>query len=295
MKVREIIVEDTTSEKELTNIARTIMQDCGPYLQQIDNKPLSYGLFRGIGIGEFFTEVACPKNREPRDSDFGAHKIADEWFFKNTRIKFRSNAVFATGDMIEANSYGDAYRIFPIGNFSICWSPLAKDMTNEVFPNCEEDDYNTKRQWKSALFKDIATLKYQTTDIKEAIISDNEIMINCQSVYLLRVDEDDRQDITVLKYIEQFEGDHPPERPSSQIPANSARITSLTHQISELQKAIKNKAPIIKNFEDNRKSFPPGTDYTEYEIKNYGYFVQLRAQEEKELAGMQSELSRISQ
>lgn len=294
MKVIEIINEDA-SEKELINIARTIMRDCGPYLQQIDNKPLSYGLFRGIDISDFFTKTTCPKNREPRDSDIGAHKIADEWFFKNTGIRFRSNAIFATGDMQSADEYGDTYRIFPIGNFTICWSPLAKDMTNEVFANCEEDDFNTKRQWKAALFNDLAALNYQTTDVKEAIISDNEIMINCNMAYLLRIDEDDWQDIEILKYIEQFEGDHPPERPASQIPANSARITSLAHQIYELQKAIKRKAEIIKQFEDRRKTFPPGTDYNEYEINNYEFFVQCQAKEEKELAAKQSELSRLTQ
>ena len=264
MKIHEILTEDI-SENELINIARAIMKDCGPYLSMIDNKPLTYGLFRGSDAEDesLLLTQRCPRNRPPRDSTMENHKVADAWFFKNTGIKFRSNAIFAIGDADVAEGYGDVYRIFPKGQFSFCWSPEVKDMTNEVFSNYEIDDFNTVKQFKLALESELLALEFQTTDLKEAIISDNEVMIHCKDAYLLRVDG--HYDQLVLQYIEKTENGQLPQRPESSRPAIVAKIKRIESDIRFLQLNINRKQDVITRIEKKMKT----SELSDFEKREY--------------------------
>lgn len=262
MRIHEILTEGY-SESELISISRAIVQDCSPFLSMIDNKPLTYGLFRGEDTSDESLIVTrrCPKNRRPRDSAIENHKVTDDWFFKNTGIRFRSNAFFAIGDADIASSFGNVYRIFPKGKFTFCWSPDVKDITNEVFSNYEIDDFDTTKQFKAALINELVALEYQTTDLKEAIISDNEIMIHCQEAYLLLADESN--DRLVLQYIEKAINGQLPQRPESARPAIVAKIKSKESDIRFLQLVINRKQSAI-NKADKAQEIVNQNEYDYY-------------------------------
>lgn len=171
---------------------KSVMTDCKQYLNSIDNSPTKYNLLRGIEGKHIFTKLNVRKNRQPRDMPKDIHKLIDDWFLENFGHRYRSNALFATSNFTEIKSadYGTPHRIFPIGDFNFVWSPAAtdlwtateKDMSDFVIKQ-GDDIHKDPELLKDFVDNMMKNLNYQSTDIKKAIKSRNEIMIACDSYY----------------------------------------------------------------------------------------------------------------
>jgi hypothetical protein len=209
MKVAEIILEAVGVKAK--DAAIKILTDCNPYLSQLGD-PSYNKLYRGVRKRlPNFSFQPLPVNRTPLDTPLELHQICDDYFLKKFGIRFRSNATFACNDAIQSTEYGAAHILFPIGEFTICWSPDVSDLTyskvghlemsyyymtvaDPLYPN----SFPTQEFNKEAYAEDvIAVLEdsgYRTDGLQEAIKSKNEVMIHAPDGYYLvksNVDDDD--------------------------------------------------------------------------------------------------------
>ena len=131
-------------------------------------------------------KVKNPKNREPVDTDHNVSSTADKWFEKKFGIKYRSNSLFVTGNLGTAEEYGETVAIFPIGEFSFCWSPKVSDFTYSLIKGSELTDGFDELE-EVTRHMDLAD--YTSTNLIAAIDSGNEIMIHCPAgFYAVTVD-----------------------------------------------------------------------------------------------------------
>ena len=171
--------------------AELIMQNCGPFLRQIKSlkTDILYRGVNGIDTSKLMVKLPCPVNRRPLDTDIDIHIAADEWFLKNTGIKYRSNAVFTTGDSFVASGFGTSVcAVFPKGEFSFCYSKVVGDMTDYLNINTDA----SLPEGIAEISKKLKLGKYkQNLNLRAAIKSGNEIMIHCDSYYAIIIPTSD--------------------------------------------------------------------------------------------------------
>lgn len=157
-------------------IKQTIMRDCKPYLEQIDNNPMRYPLYRGLKKDFVFQKYPVRQDRRPMTMDATDHAYMVK-AFKDAGFKAnRNNSIFCTNSPTMASDYGKLYQVFPIGDFDYTWSEEIWDLFQwlEDNPNVGRNDY-----------PDLVKSYHNSQFFKEAIASGNEIMIACDYVYLL--------------------------------------------------------------------------------------------------------------
>jgi hypothetical protein len=70
--------------------------------------------------------------RRPLHSSIELHNLADSWFEDRFGMRFRSKALFGTGDICATYEYCDDLHgpisIEPVGDYQLCYSPSCKDM-----------------------------------------------------------------------------------------------------------------------------------------------------------------------
>ena len=205
MRANDFLLESTLSAK---TIANKIKKDCASFLQQIVH-PDDYRLYRGVSNGtKVFAKGNNPIDRQPRDTEFVIHDVADQWFAKEFNIKYRSNAVFCTGSYSDAENYGKLYLTFPIGEFRFCWSPKVGDMTylfegaiepSEYYEKTPDHKLNAERyhnvvndiKFRHDIFTTLDKCEYTEDNLPRAISNGNEIMVHCPAgYYMLRVSDD---------------------------------------------------------------------------------------------------------
>jgi hypothetical protein len=181
---------------EVTKLAALLAKDCKPFLQQINNDIHTYTMFRGV-TSTFRTDIniiKCPVNRRSRDTDSTIHHAADDFFFEKFGVRYRSNALFVTGDLDEAGNYGSMmdgkeYIIFPRGAFKFCWSPKVQDFYAASEGSSPRYDGDDEEELTQLLFHWLETLEYKNTDLPSAINSRNEIMLHCTTAYAVDASE----------------------------------------------------------------------------------------------------------
>lgn len=104
----------------IENAAESIARDCQPFLRQLGGNKLP--LYRGMNYSwaqhaDNFIKLPCPVNRAPTGTPMNIHKLCDDWFLKYFNVRYRSNAVFCTGELDRASIYGPVFTVFPIGKF----------------------------------------------------------------------------------------------------------------------------------------------------------------------------------
>lgn len=165
-----------------------IERDCGPFLKESQKAGF---LYRGIQPGgkDLHTQDVdgnklvyivknVRKDRNPRDTSDDMHDALNKWFNDKFGFKARTEAVFAYGgDMFPTTikEYGDTHIIFPIGEIKYVWSPEVEDLYVHLeayeIENPEDAESNLKQ------------LRYQSTDLHEALKYGNEIMVKCDKYY----------------------------------------------------------------------------------------------------------------
>ncbi len=175
MRINEIADMRDPDVKEITEI---LLQDCQPFLNEIDGQIEKHSLYRGMqGVWneDFGKKEVRQHDRETLNTPQHIHDTMNFYFNERFGHPFR-NGVFTTGEKASAGSYGPAYAIFPIGNFEYLWNPKVDDMYNLlILRNFEEIPKLLKK-----LEPD-----FKQTNLKEATTKNLEIMIWCEEYYYM--------------------------------------------------------------------------------------------------------------
>jgi hypothetical protein len=185
-----------SDSNQLDEYFKLIRRDCKPFLELLrknqdvktfrrDMKPL---LFRGMWDKEDFLDKKVRKDRKAKDSgEFVDQKLVDNIFFEKWGIRPRSQGLFTTFSMGQAERYGDVYVVFPKGDFD--------------YVVCESEDYNDL--WLNYMDeagitnKDdipldhidhvVKWLHHYNSNIGSAINYSYETIFLCDSYYAIRV------------------------------------------------------------------------------------------------------------
>jgi hypothetical protein len=209
MKIKELFESTKFITKKQI---QQIYKECSPYFEEVG---FDFNLYRGIKQ-DVFTSNARPnqiadsvyvmtvrKNRIPVDTPQPIHELVDNWMNKRFGEKFRSQSIFCTPYSIAARSYGDAYVILPIGNFSYLWSRKIADLFRELNKKIIEvggDEisinrygdfiYGTGRgvddipkETKQEIEKVLLSFDYTMENLTENL--KNEVMIVCDNFYAI--------------------------------------------------------------------------------------------------------------
>lgn len=135
--------------------------------------------FRGVSE-KYQTDrpsVLSPRrDRRPRNSSYGFHGVADNWFDKRFGIAYRSQGLFLTPNVLSASAYAyslaHVMRVIPIGGYRYCWSPKISDLLFAATRLAEAGAKEVEAYLDSA--------EYRETDLQEAHDSGHEIMLYCE-------------------------------------------------------------------------------------------------------------------
>lgn len=203
--------------KSLQKVQKECSEICDIY------KKTKRFLLRGSNNTYYGYQYLTPReDRRPKDMDSTVHKLLDDAFHKLYGWKPRSQGVFCTSDIMEvSNNYGLPYIIFPVNGFKYIWSSSIEDLYGNEFDSVKwnEMSYNywqskhkssgpvkqtiagwTKdlkkeqaelEDWHTFLIDKIQTivLKYQDTNIEEAIRKRNEVSLKCKGYYMAEYEE----------------------------------------------------------------------------------------------------------
>jgi hypothetical protein len=133
----------TTDDAErIKEILDKAFAKCQPYISaNIDSLASGKNLIRTTGSDPDHTNYGIEKlkirtDRLPRDTSKVVHDMADDFFFKKFGKRYRSSALFCQIPEKFKAYYGhNKFMIFPIGNYTLCFSPTIKDMSLSLDPS----------------------------------------------------------------------------------------------------------------------------------------------------------------
>lgn len=187
---KQYLIEEL-STKEIYDVVEEIITKCKPYLHEI-KEPHNFVLYRGISqlvppTGDIHN---THRDRVPTDTSPSFHKALDDWFFNKFNIRFRShNAMFCSPNKRQAELYGNACAVYPIGKINYIWSPQISDLysyiqrkerSDNVSPKITpEEAYKVINQW----FNEDGVEYYFNTQLTNN--KGNEVMIQVPSFYVI--------------------------------------------------------------------------------------------------------------
>ena len=192
------------ASSNLETIAQTIKNDCKQYLQEINNQPTKYILYRGKGRSEAFFKKEKGRDvnteRTPVTTPKVLHKKLNELFVKKFGWPAR-NGVFTTSNRELAKDYSDhgiPHVFFPIGKYKYVWHPEVDDLFGYLAElDVAEGGLNIEEVSDEEL-KQIVS-EYRDTDLISAIEHNSEVAFNVDSYYILRDTEKGRKVLQILE------------------------------------------------------------------------------------------------
>lgn len=183
-----------TFKQFLKTGSNDLQKKCGPFLEQSGGRPL----YRGYGgkvtaklKGE--REVEIRKDRKPRDSSVYVHDLLNDYFLKKLGTKVRSEALFTTGDIERAQSYGTPHYILPVGNFKYVWAEYKGDPVYDTLrfaTQIKNEMRVTKASEAEAVTKRILDeVTWHTDNLQKAIDSGAEIAILANTAIIIPVEK----------------------------------------------------------------------------------------------------------
>ena len=194
-----------------------LLDHCRPLLSELDAGPDDLDelpIYRGIGAdslqGGVILNVSgerkvgyiqkVRKDRMTRDTHPQLSDLMDDFFEKKFGWRPRRTTVFAYGQQGRADTetYGDLYRIYPMGKFRYIWGEGVRDLTvrlNTIRKGLDirmvndDEKYSDDqvKQFQAAIEKEFGD-KYHSTNLHEAITGHaTEIMIDCNQYLAVRV------------------------------------------------------------------------------------------------------------
>jgi hypothetical protein len=114
MKITDLFKSDQAK------LLDTIQRDCSVYIQQCQQA--KNWLYRGMRHKSTVGPFATPVQRTPKDSEHLATQLFDHMLKKIGATAVRSNSIFVTGDIYQAESYNIAHVIFPKNSAHYTWT-----------------------------------------------------------------------------------------------------------------------------------------------------------------------------
>ncbi len=197
MKLVDICEATDIQHIDIETIKSKILNDCQMYLKNCDDR----FLYRGLNDESSFKPMSIIKHRKdrmPLNTTKLAHDLFDSYTLEKFGWKTRSDTLFVTGDYYRSMDYAydqyNVYLVFPIGNFKFVYSELVDDFYAGVedIPEVEEtiknhQTYIPTEEYRKDVYTFFDTLEYDNTQFESAIKSGNEIMLNCNNYYIIRV------------------------------------------------------------------------------------------------------------
>ncbi len=191
MKISEIIKENSSAGNE---VIKKIDRECSPFLAEVGGWPFIeiHPLWRGMkSQWDGWNVISPPIGRRPRDTPKSIHDALDLLFLEHAGVKYRSDSIFCTGSLTFASEYGNAYAIFPIGEYKYCWSPKYYDLTIALDVagfDVWSSHKNPGTSPNTDLHQFFTEGEYQfNTGIRTAIRNGNEIMLYCAKVIAIDI------------------------------------------------------------------------------------------------------------
>ena len=136
-KFEEYITESNSDPYE---IVKAIYTYCMPFVKEYSRISLDKNittappmLYSGRKKNDAIFKGTVRKNRIPLSTPEHMHNFVDDIFYELFKVRSRSNAIFCINDYLVAKGYGYiAYAIFPIGNYTIVWSPKYADLYQDI-------------------------------------------------------------------------------------------------------------------------------------------------------------------
>lgn len=131
-------------------------------------------LYRGTKKGTLPAYHGRSRNNRRTAATLPDYQVEiDKQFLANGFTAIRSNSIYCTGFIKQANIYtgregdnGAIYMVFPLNGFSFTWSPKVQDLFSDMRRDMAIDE------------RFVPYYEYQDTNLPAAIASDNEIMIH---------------------------------------------------------------------------------------------------------------------
>jgi len=132
--------------------------------------------------------ITTRKDRKPLDTPVDIHNMADDILKEKFGWRPRSESVFCIPKKPDT-FINDAKAIFPIGNFKFIWSPTIKDFFISIYRHHRHifGISSVSIEDKEKLMKELLS-DFTDKNFKDALLSDNEIMIKCDKYYSVRAD-----------------------------------------------------------------------------------------------------------
>jgi len=186
MRSQEFIIENDIVDV----IAQKLKKHCQPYLNAVPNPLTIHRLYRGlqnVDYKDIVKKRVRLDSRVPSDMPLRVHNKVNDYFREQFGEPFR-DSMFATGSQREAEHYGGAYIIFPMGNFTALWAPEVSDMYShfhEIENSWQAGETGVTADWEQEFYELIQTANW-SQDITAGIRSGNEIMVRCSEYIGLR-------------------------------------------------------------------------------------------------------------
>lgn len=191
MRFKKYILESTEDNIKLINA------DCKPFLNDMKSKYKGHYLYSGRRVktvkGEFIKKK-IRTNRKNKDTPFPVHNLINDWFNKKFGFKAKSNAMFCSFNKNTALVFGQPYKIYPIGQYTLLSSNKVRDMIDIVAKACGYEGqgalgakaYKTYPHFMRKEVHEKVLKELDKANYKNKQYNDSEQILHCKEVYLLR-------------------------------------------------------------------------------------------------------------
>lgn len=124
-------VANAKKKKDFLTLLHGILKDCQPFIKEMMKDGEQNFLYSGRGIKmDLWFEGKIRSDRVPKDTNPELHSDLNDFFQKKFGYPVRSSSMFTTVNKHMAQNYGNgnAYIIFPKGNYKYVWSPEIRDL-----------------------------------------------------------------------------------------------------------------------------------------------------------------------
>jgi len=155
--------------------ALEVRKNCQPFLAHCKSDP--FILYRGVDeTDNIIHKDVRLTDRTPLNTPRPAHVQINNYMENNFGAPFR-NAMFCVGDVDSADYGAQPYYVFPTNNFKFLWAQNYK--YGDLFMAWQK----ALRPMGEDLDKFLDYANFSTGNLIEAVQSDNEIMVRCNSYY----------------------------------------------------------------------------------------------------------------
>ena len=216
MRLYKHLTEKSIQEEGIEDFWKLVQKKCKPFLKEwmpIQKTGEMFPLYRGMNEQDA-GEKWVRQDRKPEMSGRKFHTDVDNMMKQVHGVNGRTKAMFCTGDASATTAYGDAFMVFPVGRYKYLWSGRIRDLYIDAskygyHPNMMDWIVSTARKMNIDIYdpkegskaqKELRKMGqaqntqalrdmmkyYYTKDLRKAIRSENEIMVQCESYLYLK-------------------------------------------------------------------------------------------------------------